>query len=108
MHIYTSVTFIWSIFSALQRQNQLANARLFLILPKKRKLLYTQHAIVLHVSLCMYVRTYVCVAYVEYEVWCSSVTRSSIPSLPSTRKRMSVIVRLPDGRIKLYCKGAVS
>lgn len=26
----------------------------------------------------------------------------------STRKRMSVIVRTPEGKIKLYCKGAVS
>ena len=26
----------------------------------------------------------------------------------STRKRMSVIVRTPDGQIKLFCKGAVS
>ena len=26
----------------------------------------------------------------------------------STRKRMSVVVRTPEGKIKLYCKGAVS
>ena len=24
----------------------------------------------------------------------------------STRKRMSVVVRMPDGNIRLYCKGA--
>ncbi len=28
--------------------------------------------------------------------------------LHSTRKRMSVIIRMPDGTIKLLCKGAVS
>jgi len=26
----------------------------------------------------------------------------------STRKRMSVVIRTPEGKIKLYCKGAVS
>jgi len=26
----------------------------------------------------------------------------------STRKRMSVIMRIPSGKIRLYCKGAVS
>lgn len=26
----------------------------------------------------------------------------------SNRKRMSVVVRTPDGKLRLYCKGAVS
>lgn len=30
------------------------------------------------------------------------------PHSPSSRKRMSVIARTPSGRIRLYCKGAVS
>lgn len=34
--------------------------------------------------------------------------RSKFFSFNSNRKRMSVIVRTPSGKLRLYCKGAVS
>lgn len=36
---------------------------------------------------------------VEYEIL-------NVCEFNSTRKRMSTVVRAPDGKIKLYCKGA--
>lgn len=38
----------------------------------------------------------------------SMMTHYGKPFSFSTRKRMSVIVRTPSGKLRLYCKGAVS
>ena len=46
----------------------------------------------------------------ERRVWTHCVCHNCVDDfiLFSARKRMSVIVRTPDGTIKLFCKGAVS
>lgn len=49
-----------------------------------------------------------CLALIQQRETSSMFSHSNTPVLCySNRKRMSVVVRTPDGNLRLYCKGAV-